>query len=66
VIPGPTDDQVKFVVDGKKDEVVWVIMIYISREIRFHLSGIDYPRQLWKKDDVIVQSSRREPHHAVG
>jgi hypothetical protein len=33
VIPDPTDDQEKFVVDGKKDEVVGVIMTYISWEI---------------------------------
>jgi hypothetical protein len=30
-----------FVIDGKKDEVVGVIMTYISREIHFHTSGID-------------------------
>jgi hypothetical protein len=39
----------KFVVDGKKDEVVGVIMTYISWEIHFHLSGIDCPHQVWKK-----------------
>jgi hypothetical protein len=33
VIPDPTDDQEKFVVDGKKDEVVGVITTYISWEI---------------------------------
>jgi hypothetical protein len=49
VIPDPTDDQVKFVVDGKKDEAVGVIMTYISWEIDFHLSGIDCPHQVWKK-----------------
>jgi hypothetical protein len=35
VIPDPTDDQEKFIVDGKKDEVVGVIMTYISWEIHF-------------------------------
>jgi hypothetical protein len=35
VIPDPTDDQEKFIVDGKKDEVVGVIMTYISWEIDF-------------------------------
>jgi hypothetical protein len=49
MIPDPTYDQKKFVVDGKKDEVVGVIMTYILREIRFHLSGIDCPHQVWKK-----------------
>jgi hypothetical protein len=49
VIPDPTDDHEKFIVDGKKDEVVGVIMTYISWEIWFHLSGIDFPHQVWKK-----------------
>jgi hypothetical protein len=39
VIPDPKDDQVKFVIDGKKDEVVGVITTYISQEIHFHTSG---------------------------
>jgi hypothetical protein len=43
------DDQVKFVVDGKKDEVVGVITTYILWEIRFHMNGINYPHQFWKK-----------------
>jgi len=30
VIPDPTDDYAKFVVDGEKDEAVGVIMRYIS------------------------------------
>jgi hypothetical protein len=29
VIPYPTDDQMKFIIDGKKDEVVEVITTYI-------------------------------------
>jgi hypothetical protein len=33
VIPYPRNDHEKFVVYGKKYEVVWVIMTYISREI---------------------------------
>jgi hypothetical protein len=45
VIPYPTDDQEKFVVDGKMDEAVGVITTYISWEIHFHLSGIDCPHQ---------------------
>jgi hypothetical protein len=43
------DGQTKFVVDGKKDEAVEVIMTYILREIWFHLSGIDFPHRVWKK-----------------
>jgi hypothetical protein len=34
----PIDDREKFVVDGKKDEVVGVITRYISWEIHFHIS----------------------------
>jgi hypothetical protein len=30
MIPDPTDDHAKFIVDGKKDEVVGVITTYIS------------------------------------
>jgi len=48
-VPDPKDDQQKFVIDGKKDEVVGVITTYISREIRFHTSGIDCPNNVWKK-----------------
>jgi hypothetical protein len=49
VIPDPTNDQAKFVVDGKKDEVVGVNTTYIAREICFHISGINCPHQAWKK-----------------
>jgi hypothetical protein len=40
---------VKFVVDGKRDEDVWVITTYISQEIQFHLSGIEFLHQVWRK-----------------
>jgi hypothetical protein len=36
MIPYPIDDHTKFIVDGKK-------------EIRFHISEIDCPHQVWKK-----------------
>ena len=45
MIPDPTNDQEKFIVDGKKDEVMGVIMTYISLEIRFHISEIKFPHQ---------------------
>lgn len=45
LIANPINDQEKFVVDGKKDEAVGVIMTYISREIQFYLNGINYPHQ---------------------
>jgi hypothetical protein len=49
VILDPIDDHVKFVFDMKKDDVVGVITTYILREIHFHLSGIDFLHQFWKK-----------------
>jgi hypothetical protein len=49
MIPYLTNDQAKFIVVGKKDEVVGVIMTYISWEIHFHINGIKYPNQFWKK-----------------
>jgi hypothetical protein len=59
VIPDPTNDQEKFIVDGKKDEVVGVIMTYISWEIQFHLSGIEFPHQVWKKLKCCLIESMR-------
>jgi hypothetical protein len=47
VIPDPTYDQTKFMFDGKKDDVVGVIITYNSWKIRFHLSGIDCPHYVW-------------------
>jgi len=44
----PTDDYMKLTVNGKKDEVVGVIMTYISWEIRFNTTRIDCPHQVWK------------------
>jgi len=46
VILDQTDDQEKCVIDGKKNDVVGVIMIYISLKILFHLSGIDFHHQV--------------------
>jgi hypothetical protein len=48
VIPNLKDDQIKFDIDRKKYEVVWFITTYISREILFHISGIDCPHEVWK------------------
>jgi len=42
------DDQHKFFID-EKDEVVGVIMTYISRDIHFHTSMVNYPNVVWKK-----------------
>jgi hypothetical protein len=33
----------------KKDEAIGVIMTYISWEICFHITRINYPHQVWKK-----------------
>jgi hypothetical protein len=46
VILDPTNSQTKFLVDGKKDEFVGVIMTYISWEIQFYLNGINCPHQV--------------------
>jgi hypothetical protein len=45
IILDPIDNQTKFIVDGKKDEVVGVITTYILWEIHFHLNGIECPHQ---------------------
>jgi hypothetical protein len=40
------DDQQKCIIDGKKDDTIGVITTYISREIFFHISRIDYPHHV--------------------
>jgi hypothetical protein len=49
MIPYPTHNQENYIVDGKKDEVVGVIMTYILWEIHFHNIGIECLHQVWKK-----------------
>jgi hypothetical protein len=49
VMSYPMNNEAKFIVDRKQDEVVGVIKTYISREIQFHLSGIDFPHQVCRK-----------------
>ena len=44
-----TEDHERFFIDGKKYEVVGVITTYISWEIRFHTSGIDFSHSVWNK-----------------
>jgi hypothetical protein len=44
-----SNNQVKFIINGYKDEALGVITTYISREIRFHTTGIDFPHEVWKK-----------------
>ena len=44
-----TNDQAKFFIDKNKDEAIGVIMTYISREIRFHIKGINFPHVVWGK-----------------
>jgi hypothetical protein len=46
VIPNQMDDQEKYIIDGKKDEVVGVITTHILWEIHFHLSGINHPYEV--------------------
>ena len=39
----------EFIIDVKNDDVVAVIIAYISREICFQTSGIDCPDSVWNK-----------------
>lgn len=64
MIPNPTDDYEKFVVDGKKDEVVGVITTYISQEIQFHIIGIDFPHQVQK--NLMSLFDGVDEIHAIG
>ena len=48
-IPDLLNDWAKFLIDEKKNEVVGIIMTYISRDINFHTSRIDYPHVVWSK-----------------
>jgi hypothetical protein len=45
----PKDEHEKFIMNGKKDEVVGVMLTYIYREIHFHTSEINLLNQVWKK-----------------
>ena len=43
------DVDAEFIIDVKNDDVVAVIIAYISREIRFQTRGIDCPDSAWNK-----------------
>ena len=47
VILDSFDALAKFSINGKKDESFRVIMTYISLEIWFHTSAIDFPHEFW-------------------
>jgi len=49
LIPWPTKNQTKFIIDGKKNEDVGVIMTYILWDIWFQLNAIEFRHQFWKK-----------------
>jgi hypothetical protein len=49
IMPNLEDEHKNFMVNGKKDEAIRVIMTYISREIYFHISRVDYLEFFWKK-----------------
>jgi hypothetical protein len=42
------------VVNGKKDNVVGVMIAYISKELRFHIIEIDHPNEVLKKIKRVV------------
>ena len=44
-----TSVDAKYIIDVKKDEAIGVIKTWISREIYFEKSGIDYPHAIWNK-----------------
>jgi hypothetical protein len=48
VVPNPMDEYNKIMVKWKKDEVVGIMMTYISRVIYFHTCGIDYMNEVHK------------------
>ena len=45
----PKDEHNKLIINGKKDKCIGIMTTYISREIYFHISRINYPNQLRKK-----------------
>ena len=47
-IPYFLHDQIELLIDGKEDDAIAVITTYISQEICFHTSGINYPHCIWK------------------
>ena len=49
VIPYPTYASTKIFIDGKKDEAIGIITTYISWDIHFHISGIEFPHWFWNK-----------------
>jgi hypothetical protein len=53
VVQNPKDEHENFIVNGKKDRVVGVMTTYISREIFFHASRINYQNQATKKSTTL-------------
>jgi hypothetical protein len=54
IILDPKDDQMKFVINGKKYEDVGVTTTYISHDIHFHTSGIVSPHEVSKKLKYLI------------
>jgi len=49
VVPNLKDENKKFLLNRKKDEAISIMTTYISRELSFHSSGIDYSNEVWSK-----------------
>ena len=43
----PTDDDKKAKWDNRNDEACGLIRISISLDLRYHLQGIDHPKEAW-------------------
>lgn len=49
MVPKPKDEHENIIVNGNKEKDVGFMVSYISMNIFFHVSGINNPRQVWKK-----------------
>lgn len=47
IVHGSKNKNEKFMANWKKDKVVGITMTYISRQIQFHASQIDYMNGVW-------------------
>jgi hypothetical protein len=63
VIPDPIDDHAKFVVDGKEDEAIGIIMTYILQKIHFDTNQLDSPHQVCKKMNSLFD--RDDENHVM-
>jgi len=53
------DDHHKFFIDKMKNEDIGVIMTYIFRNSCFHISGIDFSNDIWKKLKTVFDKTKK-------